>query len=223
MNHWIEIIIGLPKSIVFNFSQLDFRHAIRLPILVSHRTKFKSIKGNICIEGECKPGMVRIGLSGSGSGTAYYKPVVIENNGTIVFQGKVSIGGGCQLCTVRKESKLVVGGNSKLMGECHLVAASSVSIGKDCAISWNTQIMDTDFHHIYGNDGQLLNAEKPVLIGNHVWIGSHSIILKGTALPDELVVAAGSIINAGHLDISEGSVITGLPTRVLRDNIRWEM
>lgn len=223
MNRVIEIMLGLPKSIVFNFSQLDFNAAVRLPILVSYRTKFKSLKGKIHIEGQCKTGMIRIGLNGTGSGTAYYKPVVIENNGIIVFQGKVSIGGGCQLCTVRKDSKLIVGDKSKFMGECHLVAASLVTIGKDCAISWDTQIMDTDFHHIYGQDGKLLNMDKPVAIGNHVWIGSHSIILKGTALPDEVVIAAGSIISSGSFDISEGTVLTGLPTRVLKKNIKWEM
>lgn len=118
---------------------------------------------------------------------------------------------------------MIVGDKSKFMGECHLVAASLVTIGKDCAISWDTQIMDTDFHHIYGQDGKLLNMDKPVAIGNHVWIGSHSIILKGTALPDELVIAAGSIISSGSFDISEGTVLTGLPTRVLKKNIKWEM
>ena len=102
MNRVIEILLGLPKSIVFNFSQLDFNEAVRLPILVSYRTKFKSLKGKIHIEGLCKTGMIRIGLNGTGSGTAYYKPVVIENNGIIVFQGKVSIGGGVSFALLER-------------------------------------------------------------------------------------------------------------------------
>lgn len=40
-----------------------------------------------------------------------------------------------------------------------------VTIGADCAISWDVSILDTDYHSINGNE-----ISKPISIGNHVWI-----------------------------------------------------
>lgn len=88
----IDLILGLPKSIYFNFRQLPFKEAIKLPVMVSWRTKFKSLKGKVQIDSPIKTAMVRIGMDGSG--TAFYQPVVIENNGILIFQKGVQFGGG---------------------------------------------------------------------------------------------------------------------------------
>ena len=218
-----EIGLGLPKSIILNFTQLPKKQAIRLPILVSYRTKFKSLKGNMYIKDTVKFGQIRIGLSGAGSGTAHYLPTVIENNGSIVFKGCVEIGGGCQICTVDTQSNLSIGNQTKFMGECHLVAAKSVTIGEECAISWNTQIMDTDFHSIY-KDQKKINNNEDVKIGNHVWIASHCLILKGCRIPDNIVIAAGSLIDSNQKDsFEENTIITSLPYRILKRDISWRI
>ena len=217
-----EVILGTPKTIIFNFSQMPLRQAVKLPVLVSHRVKFKSLKGRVDVGDNPRFGMVRIGLSGSGSGSAHYKPVVIENNGVIKLEEKVRIGGGTEVCTVRSVSELQIGRGTRLMGDCHIVAADKVSIGEGCAISWNTQIMDTDFHSMYEGKNRV-NTDMPVSIGNHVWIASHVLIMKGVVLPNNTVVAAGSIINKGKYNIQNDCVITGLPNRMLKENISWEM
>ena len=82
--------------------------------------------------------------------------------------------------------------------------------------------MDTDFHHIFLN-GECVNDNADVVIGEHVWIGSHSLVLKGTVIPDGVVVAAGSVINNIDRAIQPRTIITGLPYRVLKENIDWEM
>lgn len=62
-------------------------------------------------------------------------------------------------------------------GESHIVASEKISIGSDSIVSWNTQILDTDFHKIYVN-GCVTNENEEIIIGNHVWIASGVTILK---------------------------------------------
>lgn len=117
---------------------------------------------------------------------------------------------------------MIIGANTRFMGETHIVAAKLVSIGRNCAVSWNTQIMDTDFHHILLN-GECVNDNADVVIGDHVWVGSHSLVLKGTVIPEGVVVAAGSVINHKDNVIQPRTIITGLPNKVLKENIDWKM
>ena len=61
--------------------------------------------------------------------------------------------------------------------------------------------MDTDFHSIESNEtpGKTINEDRAILIGDRVWIGCRTTILKGTEIAADSIIAAGSII-AGRLD-----------------------
>ena len=214
----IDLLLGLPKSIWFNFCEIPFRDAIKLPVVVSWRTKFKSLKGKVKIDAPIKTAMVRIGMDGSG--TASYQPVVIENNGTLVFQKGVSFGGGGQICTMNSESVLSVHSNTKFMGEYHIVAEGHIEIGSGCAVSWNTQIMDTDIHKLIECES-IVNKHKDVVIGNHVWIGSRVTIGKGVSIPNDTIVACDSLILKSF--DKEKCAITGMPIKVIKKEVDWEM
>lgn len=110
------------------------------------------------------------------------------------------------------------------MGESHIIAKRSVLLGANCAISWNTQIMDTDFHKIIDCENNLINEDLPVIVGNHVWIGSHVNALKGSQIPDDCIIAAGCIITSSANKIIESdTVIGGFPNRIIRNNVSWRM
>lgn len=47
--------------------------------------------------------------------------------------------------------------------------------GNNSIISWDCLILDTDFHRIY-KDGNMINENKPIEIGNHVWIGAITVL-----------------------------------------------
>ena len=79
--------------------------------------------------------------------------------------------------------------------------------------------MDTDFHRLLSNESrQQINIDRSVVIGNHVWIACKSTILKGSNLPDNSVIAAGSTICKNF--IGSNSVYTSLGK--IRDDITWE-
>ena len=128
--------------------------------------------------------------------------------------------GGIQLCTTNESSCLIIGNNVTFTGESHIVASEKISIGSDSIVSWNTQILDTDFHKIYVN-GCVTNENEEIIIGNHVWIASGVTILKGSKIPDGCIVSAGSTINdrGGFYD---NCLICGLPNKILKREIRWE-
>ena len=56
--------------------------------------------------------------------------------------------------------------------------------------------MDKDWHSVISTvDGSILNLSKPINVGNHVWIGCRSTILKGVNISDNVIVAANSTIS----------------------------
>lgn len=58
----------------------------------------------------------------------------------------------------------------------------------------------------------------PISIGDHVWIGARSTILKGVSIGDGAVVAAGSLVTR---DVPPGALVGGSPARMVRPKVEW--
>ena len=214
-----KILIGIPKSIFVNYRSLPFALALRLPILVSYDTKILSLKGKFIIQ-DSSFGSVRIGFSGAGSASAMRS--VIENNGTMVFQGTVFMGGGSRLCTTNKTSSIIFGNKTYFMGDTIITAAEQITFGSNSLISWGTQFIDTDFHKIFmGEDSEKhVNGDAPITIGENVWIASNVNILKGVTIPAGNIVASGSTISKSIE--SKNCIVSGMPIRILKRNVHWK-
>lgn len=76
-----------------------------------------------------------------------------------------------------------------------IVCAKSINIGKGSLIGRGVTIYDSDFHSIFDKNSVLLNPDKPVDIGENVWLGSRSIVLKGSSLDNNSVVPAGTVVD----------------------------
>lgn len=114
--------------------------------------------------------------------------------------------------------KNLLAGNTRitLMGN-----KRKVSIGEDCMFSSDINIWTTDGHPIYDlNTGNLINEDKDISIGNHVWLARNVSIHKGAVIPDNCVVGAHAIVTK---EFSEPNcLIAGIPAKILKKNIRWE-
>jgi acetyltransferase-like isoleucine patch superfamily enzyme len=79
--------------------------------------------------------------------------------------------------------------------------------------------MDSDLHQITDADGNWNPFEKPIVIGDHVWIGSNVTISKGVSIGDGAVIATGSLVTK---DVAARTLAGGIPARRIRDNIDWK-
>lgn len=93
-----------------------------------------------------------------------------------------------------------------------------MTIGDGCVIAMGTVIRDNDGGNHHLSTSGYVNA-KPVSIGNHVWIGENSMVLKGVTIGDGAVVAAASVVTK---DVPPHCLVAGTPARVIRQDIDWE-
>lgn len=95
---------------------------------------------------------------------------------------------------VRDKAIVGIGNDVFLNSGCIITAREKVVIGDNTIFGPNVVVYDND-HMI--RDGRILDNEfetEPVIIGANVWVGAGAIILKGSVIEDNCVIAAGSIV-----------------------------
>lgn len=118
----------------------------------------------------------------------------------------------CILRTVATGAKLVVGDDVGMSGVA-ICSAKEVTIGDRVLLGTGVIITDTDFHSVDVLDRRHSNgACAPVHIGNDVFIGANSIVLKGVTIGDGAVVGAGSVVTK---DVPARAVAAGTPAVVV--------
>lgn len=212
-----NILLSLPKTLRFNFHYFPLKTALKLPVFVSHRTFLRELHGKIVLPEKVNTAMIKIGFGDVGHYDRKRSRSIWQVSGTVAFGGKASIGHGSKL-SVR--GNLTLGADFNMTAESTIVCAHQISFGNDCLLSWDILIMDTDEHPIINQDGIRTNPDKPILVGNHVWIGCKCTLLKGTEIPNNAVVAAGTLLTSAFS--GENQVIGGNPPAVLKSDIRWE-
>ena len=85
-----------------------------------------------------------------------------------------------------------------------------VKITKGCTIlthGYDWSVLNVKYGNIMGSAGK-------VKIGNNVFIGMNTTILKGVTIGDNVIIGAGSLVNK---DIPSNSVVGGNPAKVITD------
>lgn len=208
------------KTIYFNLKYLPFHQAVYLPIFLSRHVYLMNMKGKIVIEGPVKSKQIKIGFKGVGIFDHKRSRSILNIFGDLVFCGEAFIGHGSKI-SIGKEGKIIFGNNFRMSAESSLASRKGITFGDNCLVSWDTLIIDTDYHKIYDEDGKQLNENREILIGNNVWIGCRCLILKGAKIPSGCVIGANSVVNARELS-GENKIFGGQPVKELKNNITWE-
>lgn len=132
--------------------------------------------------------------------------------------------------TLRREG---FGGNLRIgddvyLGDYSVIScADELTIGNNVAISFNVCIFDNNSHpvgaadrreqawaiiHRGGHSREVGIVSAPVRIGDDVWLGFGSTILKGVTIGVGAVVGAGSVVTS---DVAPHAVVVGNPARVV--------
>ena len=146
------------------------------------------------------------------------KSIFSLKNGFVYMKRGVVFGAGCRV-SVNDGGELYLGQNVWFTGNSLLIIRKKCTIGNSVACSWNVTIMDHDAHCIeYADRISAPNKNDGVKIGDNVWIGFGSSILKNACMGSVCVVSANSFVNkkfGNHL------LIGGVPAKAIRRVERW--
>jgi acetyltransferase-like isoleucine patch superfamily enzyme len=113
---------------------------------------------------------------------------------------------------LRVGSRCVIGRGS------HIVAHHSIEIGDD--VFTGPYVYITDQNHRYDDPDTPIGAQWPVnsavTIGAGTWLGTGAIILPGSVVGRNVVVAAGAVVRG---KVPDRCVVAGVPARVVREYV----
>lgn len=210
--------VNLLKTLYFNFKYLPKSQSIKLPIFIYYNTSFYKLNGTIILESKnIQMGMIKIGAHNAGTIDVKFERTILELSGKLLFNGKCNIGKGSRI-SIGNNGILCMGNNTSITGNTSIICKKKISIGNNCIISWDNLIMDTDFHKIYDNNNNLLNDDKPIYIGNNVWIGCRCTILKNAYIGNNNIVSANSKVTKKILN--ENCIIANF-NEIVKTDIHW--
>lgn len=116
----------------------------------------------------------------------------IEREARIILGHNVSIRRNCEI-NARENGIIHIGNNTFLNTGCMITAHKSIVIGDNVEFGPNVLVFDHDHKFKEGYEARAFDCED-IEIGNNVWIGAGTIILRGTKIGDNSVIAAGSVL-----------------------------
>lgn len=192
------------RKLYYNILYLYYR-LINAPRMLINHVK---VGRNLCLRGKL---FIKRG------GKCQRNSIVIGNQVCINSSMESNPIGGFNktILNVRNNGKIIIADGVGLSNTA-IVSDSLVFIDEYANIGAGTCIYDTDFHSL--NYEVRLNGDtdirtKPVHIGKYVFIGGHSIILKGVTIGDGAVVGAGSVVTK---DIPSGEIWGGNPAKFIK-------
>lgn len=146
--------------------------------------------------------------------------ITIGDNVTLTSENKgyhLNMHSAVKLFVDRKNAKIIIGNNTRIHGTC-IHAFEYISIGENCLIAANCQIIDGSGHDLSFEDpANRINTKggsKPIIIHNNVWIGANSIILPGVKIGEGSVIAAGSVVTK---DVPPLVIVGGNPAKIIKE------
>ncbi|APG26443.1 acetyltransferase [Syntrophotalea acetylenivorans] len=152
-------------------------------------------------------------------------------------KGKIIIGHHCRIngtLACKEFGKIKIGNYSTIQSGASIECLQNISIGNFSAVAGCALVTDNNTHAIgieewikhrirtapegagypgLGN-GWELSDSAPVKIGDGVWVGAGSTILKGVTVGDGAIVARGSVVTK---DVVPFTIVAGNPARKVKD------
>jgi len=179
-------------------------------IIVDEGGGFRMAPGSICRFGYVAPDWK--GIRDDGKAVArIQKGATFEINGSCNFFNGVRI-------NLFPGAKFLIGDGSYIAFNSRIFSEREIIIGRNCAISWDVEMMDTDFHRVSLADENI--RRDGIHIGDNAWIGAGVRLIKGVRLGNNVIVAASSVVTKSFPD---NSIIAGNPAQAVgmkKENLR---
>jgi acetyltransferase-like isoleucine patch superfamily enzyme len=159
---------------------------------------------------------IRTGRRLSFDGKCYFKrypgsEITIGNNCQFLsraFSNQIGINRPCMISTLAEEAIIEIGDNCGFSGTV-IGAFKYIKIGKNVRSGANVLITDSDWHPEDSRSG----SPRPVIIGENVWLGGNSVVLKGVNIGENAVIGANSVVTK---NIPANVIAAGNPCKVIR-------
>lgn len=154
----------------------------------------------ICFSKLIHPKSLKAPIAGVISATTH----ININKGKIIIGKKMQTRRNVEI-SANNGGKITIGNNCFFNNNCMVVAHDNISIGNDCSFGPNVLIYDHDHDfRAKGGKNEGKYRTSPIEIGNNVWIGANVIILRGTKICDNSVIAAGTVLKT---DVENDTII----------------
>ena len=143
----------------------------------------------------------------------------IGDNVTINSNNKgyhVNMYSACKLMADKPEATIAIGDGTRIHGSC-IHAHKKITIGKNCLIAANCQIIDGNAHELsfpdVSNRINTRSRSKEVIVEDNVWLGTGVVVLPGVTIGAGSVISANSVV---HKDIPTMVVAGGNPIAIIK-------
>ena len=131
-----------------------------------------------------------------------------------VTSNLIGVKSRCIISTHSKTAIIKIGNNCGFSGTV-IGAKENIELGDNVLCGANTLITDFDWHGIAPDRRRNYSGDsKPISIGNNVFIGYGSVILKGVSIGDNSVIGANSVVTK---NIPANVIAGGNPCRVIKE------
>lgn len=155
-------------------------------------------------------------------------PIVNVINGCIKIGKNFKMNNGLSLNTIgfttpcvliAKDARLIIGNNVGISQTSLIASNADIIIGDNVLMGAGTKIYSSDFHSLNNEcrrDSTIDSANcksKTVCIGNDVFVGAGTTILKGVSIGSKSIVGAGSVVTHS---IPSNEIWAGNPAKMIR-------
>lgn len=125
------------------------------------------------------------------------------------------------IATVFDESVFYLGPGASFTSEARFLPTERkhVIVGSDAMFSSRVLFRTADPHLIYSaRTRQRVNASESIWVGDHVWLGEDTLLLKGARVGSGSILAARAVVTKS---VPSNSTAAGVPARVVGSDIFW--
>lgn len=217
LSSFCGVVLSIPKTLLFNLRVLPLKQALKFPFFVWYKVRLLNVKrGVVQLPSKITPFMIRLGKGGTKQVVENRNSLIFIGEGRLIFKGAAGFAAGFSLDF--SSGELIFGRNFSTNKNSFISCSRGITFGDNVMLGDNCVIRDSDGHTVY-KDGHAKRSQKPISIGNHVWIASHAHVLKGSIIPDNSIVAYRSLVT--RIFTTPNSLIAGCPAKEIQTGITW--
>jgi len=135
---------------------------------------------------------------------------------SISFDNPIGLSCPNQIQTFTNAACIQIGNDVGMSGVV-ISCTERIKIGNGVLLGANVRIFDSDFHPVNSQSRRYDRnnvCRAGIYIGDNCWIGAGSIILPGTHLKENVVVAANAVVKG---EFGPNCIIAGVPAKTIKE------